>query len=172
MGAPCPVFATPETWRTLPGHPIARREAIKPRMPTRICGITFEAFTLEHSLIAPAVGWRVSLGRARFFYAPDLVSIDKADEALRGVPLYIGDGASLTRPLVRRRGERCIGHASIRQQLNWCAEHNVRRAIFTHCGSQIVTGDEDKVAATIRTMAEDCGVEARIAHDGMEMILR
>jgi phosphoribosyl 1,2-cyclic phosphodiesterase len=171
-GAPCPVFATPETWCVLRRYPIAQPQVIEPRTPRRICGITFEAFTLEHSVIAPAVGWRVGLGRVRFFYAPDVVSINRAEEALRAVPLYIGDGASLTRPLVRRRGEHCVGHASVRQQLNRCAEHDVRRAIFTHCGSQIVTGDEDKVAVAVRTMAADGGVRARIADDGMEMILR
>jgi glyoxylase-like metal-dependent hydrolase (beta-lactamase superfamily II) len=171
-GAPCPVLATPETWRALRRYPIAQREPIEPRTPRRICGITVQALTLEHSLSAPAVGWRVGLGRARFFYAPDLVSIDEADQALRGVPLYIGDGASITRPLVRKRGGHCIGHASIRQQLIWCAAHAVRRAIFTHCGSQIVAGDENKIVATIQTMAADCGVKAQIACDGMEMVLR
>jgi hypothetical protein len=43
------------------------------RKPERICGVAFEAFAVEHSLLAPAVGYRVSAGRACFFYVPDVV---------------------------------------------------------------------------------------------------
>jgi phosphoribosyl 1,2-cyclic phosphodiesterase len=171
-GAPCPVFMTSKTWHALVRYPIGQRCVIEPRNQVKICGMSFEAFTLEHSLIAPAVGWRMRLGRACFFYAPDVVSIHEPDEALGGVRLYIGDGASLIRPLVRKRGAHLIGHASMREQLDWCAKHGVRRAIFTHCGSAIVTGQENKLAGKLCEMAGDVGVKARIAHDGMTLMLR
>ena len=44
--------------------------------------------------------------------------------------------------------------------------------VVTHCGSQIVKGDERKVGAEIRSLAQERDVEIQIAHDGMEMILR
>jgi len=40
-----------------------------------VLGIEFEAFPVEHSLRAPAVGYRVTAGRRAIFYGPDLVSI-------------------------------------------------------------------------------------------------
>lgn len=46
-------------------------------------------------------------------YAPDVLSIRERDLTLEGKTLYVGDGASLTRSIVRRRGQIAIGHASI-----------------------------------------------------------
>ena len=69
---------------------------------------------MEHSLLAPAVGYRVSAGRACFFYVPDVVFIHERAAALKGVQLYIGDGATVSRSFVRKRGERLIGHAPVR----------------------------------------------------------
>ena len=86
--------------------------------------------------------------------------------------VYIGDGATLTRSFVRKRGDALIGHAPVRTQLGWCAKEGVPRAIITHCGSEIVTGHEDKLATRVRAMASELAIEARIARDGMELILR
>jgi phosphoribosyl 1,2-cyclic phosphodiesterase len=153
-------------------YPLAERRPIAPRRRTDVCGITFEAFTLEHSLRAPAVGFRVSAGGRRFFYAPDLVSIHQRAAALAGLDLYIGDGASLERDIVRRRGGRLIGHASVREQLRWCAEARVPRVVITHCGTQIVTGHAAKIEAWLQASAREHGLELRLAHDGMVVSLR
>ncbi len=59
-----------------------------------------------------------------------------AQKALRGVDLYIGDGATIKRTMVRKRGQMSIGHASIVAQLGWCKSTIIRQAIFTHCGSK------------------------------------
>ena len=37
--------------------------------------ISFEAFAVEHSLRAPAVGYRIRSGRITAFYVPDLAAI-------------------------------------------------------------------------------------------------
>jgi phosphoribosyl 1,2-cyclic phosphodiesterase len=171
-GAPCPVYAPQKTWQTLQISSIKERHLIKERTPTRISDIMFEAFPVEHSILAPAVGYKVSAGRARIFYAPDLTFIHDRAAALKGVQIYIGDGATLTRSFVRKRGERLIGHAPARTQLTWCRKEGVPRAIITHCGSEIVTGDERKLTAKLRAMATEPGLEARIAYDRMEFILR
>jgi len=171
-GAPCPVYAPQETWRTLPNYKIDDRHVIKNRTPTKICGIIFEAFPVEHSILAPAVGYRVVAGHARVFYGPDLLFIHDRAAALKGVQLYVGDGAALTRPFVRKRGDRLIGHATVRTQLGWCAKEGVSCAVITHCGSEIVNGDERKLALELCMMASERGIEAQIAHDRMELILR
>src|SRR6266566_6167482 len=170
-GAPCPVYAPRKTWQELPHYPIKDRHVIDERTPTKICGITFEAFPVEHSILAPAVGYRVSAGRARIFYAPDLIFIHERSAALQGVQIYVGDGATLTRSFIRRRGEALIGHAPVRTQLTWCGKEGVRRAIITHCGSEIVTGDERKIAAKLRAIGAERGVDVRIADDGMRVML-
>jgi Beta-lactamase superfamily domain len=99
-GAPCPVFAPEQTWQTLKGCRVDDCRVLPLRKPERICGVAFEAFAVEHSLLAPAVGYRVSAGRASFFYAPDVVFIHERAAALREVQLYIGDGATVSRSFV------------------------------------------------------------------------
>jgi phosphoribosyl 1,2-cyclic phosphodiesterase len=171
-GAPCPVCATPATWRTLSNYKIDDPRMIDEHTPTKICGITFEAFPVEHSILCPAVGYRVSAGRARIFYGPDLLFIHDRAAALKDAQIYIGDGATLTRLFVRKRGKRLIGHAAVRAQLAWCAKEGVPRVIITHCGSEIVTGDESAIRKTIAMTAREMGIEAEIAHDGMKLALR
>jgi phosphoribosyl 1,2-cyclic phosphodiesterase len=168
-GAPCPVYATQTTWQELQHYPVKDRHVIKERVPTKICGITFEAFRVEHSILSPAVGYRVSVGRARIFYAPDLIFIHERGAALKGVQIYIGDGATVTQSFVRKRGKALIGHSPVRTQLTWCQKEGVPRAIITHCGSEIVTGDERGISVKFRAMAAERGIEVRIAYDGLKL---
>ncbi len=171
-GAACPVHAPKETWRTLPDYKIDHPHVIEEGTPTKICGITFQAFSVEHSILAPAVGYRISAARARIFYGPDLLFIHNRAAALKDVQIYIGDGATIKRSFVRRRGDRLIGHAPVRTQLGWCAKEGVPRAIITHCGSEIVAGDERALRKTIAAIAREIGIETQIAHDRMELALR
>src|SRR5262249_1410967 len=152
-------------------YPIKDRHVIKHRTPTKICGITFEAFPLEHSILSPAVGYRVVAGRARIFYAPDLIFIHERRAALKGVHIYIGDAATVTRSFIRRRGQALIGHSPVRTQLTWCQKEGVPHAIITHCGSEIVTRDEREISAKLRAIGTERGVEVRIAYDGMKVKL-
>jgi phosphoribosyl 1,2-cyclic phosphodiesterase len=170
-GAPCSVHAPEKTWQTLQDCTVKERRLIEERTPTKICGIMFEAFPVEHSILAPAVGYRVSAGQVSIFYAPDLILIHDRAAALKDVQIYIGDGATLTRSFIRKRGKHLIGHAPVRTQLAWCRKEGVPRAIITHCGSEIVAADERKLTANLRAMATGPGLAVRIAYDGMKLIL-
>jgi len=78
-----------------PGRIVVLRSASdqRARTPTKICDITFETLPVEHSILAPAVGYRVNAGRARIFYAPDVIYIHERSAALKVVQINIGDGA-------------------------------------------------------------------------------
>jgi len=171
-GVSCPVFATRDTWRLIDRYPIADRGVVRPRRPFAIAGITFEAFPVEHSLRAPAVGYRIAAGRVAVFYCPDLVFIRDRDAALAQVALYIGDGTTITRPLVRRRGRRLIGHTMVPAQLAWCRHAGVPRAIITHCGTEIVAADQRKLNARINELGRRYGLRVEVAEDGMRAIVR
>jgi len=106
------VYATAQTWERIRRYPIEDKRTVIPGTHFRIGRITFLAFTLEHSLIAPAVGYRITSGSTSIFYAPHLVSIPRRGQALTGIALYIGDGASISRSLIRRRGKALIGHSA------------------------------------------------------------
>ncbi|MBZ5659721.1 MAG: MBL fold metallo-hydrolase [Acidobacteriia bacterium] len=171
-GAPCPVYATSKTWDGLKRYPIRDQETIVLRQPVRIGDIKFEAFSVEHSLIAPAVGYRITAGGVAVFYVPDLVSIHERHEALSGIQLYIGDGTSIIRPILRRRAEVLIGHASVRNQLDWCRDERVSHAVITHCGSQIVKADARTATNRVQTLGRERSVQVAIAHDGLKLIVR
>ena len=171
-GAPCPVYATAQTWALISHYPISDRHVIRIGKPFALARAQLEAIAVEHSVRAPAIGYRVAVGGTRFFYVPDLVSIRGRRKALRNVALYIGDGARVERPLLRRRGRRRIGHAAICTQLDWCRHAAIRHAIFTHCGSEIVGTNARIMAARLGQLGRERGVIADIAYDGMTLTLQ
>lgn len=171
-GTGCPVYASAQTWKALGDAAVSDRREMPIRDPIDIFGIIFEAFPVDHSTIAPAVGYRITAGRVSTFYVPDVVWIHDRHAALRGVRIYIGDGATITRSMVRKPGSELIGHVPARTQLTWCQKEGVARAIFTHCGTEIVKGDERTQGAKLRRLGHERGVEVEIAHDGMEKVLR
>ena len=170
-GAPCAVYATAETWDLIAGYPIEHRATLAPRVPEEIEGLTFEPCPVQHSLRCPAVGYRIGVGEGVAFYVPDVAAIAAHAEVLAGTALFIGDGAAITRPILRKEEGVLLGHAPIRTQLGWCRDVGVTRAVFTHCGSEIVGGDERRLGAKVRALARQCGVAARIAYDGLEIEL-
>lgn len=170
-GSPCPVYATLMTLDKLPIPKGSDLRPLYPRHPVIVQGIGVEAFVVAHSTRAPAVGFRISAGQASVFYVPDVVYIDDRKAALSGVDLYVGDGSTVADDLVRKQGRHLIGHTPIRTQLTWCMKEGVEWAVFTHCGEEIVAGDERRIGPRVKRMARERGVQARIAHDGMVITL-
>ena len=91
-GASCPVYATTVAWDALNSFPVFERRKMPLANPIVIDGVQFEAFPVEHSVRAPAVGYRVSIGSSHFFYVPDVAQLPHS-KVLREIDLYIGDGA-------------------------------------------------------------------------------
>lgn len=165
-GAPCPVYATKESWEVLKNYPVDKR-LVQPKKPFRLGDITFTSFPVIHSIRCPAVGYRITMGKTTLFYVPDLIDIIDRHRALKGVQLYIGDGATINHPIVRRKGDVLFGHTTIRAQLGWCQQEKIPQALFSHCGSQIVEGDGRVLGALVRKLGFEREVSASIAHDGM-----
>jgi phosphoribosyl 1,2-cyclic phosphodiesterase len=170
-GAPCPVYASKETLDLLRGFPIRDRREMPRQKSVVIDGVRFKAYSVQHSIRAPAVGYRVSVKGVRFFYVPDVAGLPDAPNTLRGISVYIGDGATMTRSMVRKKNGTLIGHAPMTGQLSWCKMAGVRRAIFTHCGSPIVRGNARVLNAAIRRLGRAQGIDARLACDGNRLSL-
>ncbi|MCX5921882.1 MAG: MBL fold metallo-hydrolase [Candidatus Dependentiae bacterium] len=168
-GAPCPVYATKESWALMEKYPIKERHTMEPRKKVEICGVIFETFPVIHSLLAPGVGYRITAEKTSIFVVHDLISIDDRYDALKNVKLYVGDGATIVRPMVRRKGDKLFGHTTIRAQLGWCQKEGVPLMVVTHCGTQIVAADGRTVNARIKSLAQERGVEVKVAYDGMKL---
>lgn len=165
-GSPFPVYATAATWRLIGAWPIRTRRFLRAWTPCVIHGIQFEAVPVEHSVRAPAVGYRITVGRRTIFYVSDIAALRQPDRALAGVSMYVGDGASLTRPMLRRRDGKVIGHASIAAQLDWCVDAGICRAVFTHCGSEIVRAGHRQARSRVKQLGWARGIDADLACDG------
>jgi glyoxylase-like metal-dependent hydrolase (beta-lactamase superfamily II) len=162
-----PVYATTLTLPRISRCALEYTHAVVPGEPFTIGSIRFIALAVEHSLHAPAVGLRVSCNGSAFFYVPDVAVLPFVTAALNGVSIYVGDGAAVTRPIIRWRDGHAIGHASIKIQLAWCREAKVRRVLFTHCGTGIVGSDARWINAVVRRLGQKVGVDAQVAHDRM-----
>ena len=147
--------------------PLTDREIVLPRSPFLIGKIMLEAFPVEHSIRSPAVGYRITAGRSSIFYVPDVVYIPESQSALQGIRAYIGDGASLRRPMVRSRNGKLFGHAAVRTQLGWCRKAGVRSAFITHCGSEIVGSDWRTSHTAVEQLGQEFGINAQLAWDGL-----
>jgi phosphoribosyl 1,2-cyclic phosphodiesterase len=171
---PCPVYLTSRSLDKLKeeGIDVMAHRIIRPGRSIKLGKIRVRVFPVVHSTRAPAVGYRLTSGRNTVFYVPDVVYIPDREKALRGARLYIGDGASLDKPLVRKPGKKLIGHTTVRTQCSWCAKEGVPKALFTHCGRDIVSSDKRAVDRRMREFSSEKGISARIACDGDEVIFR
>jgi hypothetical protein len=168
-GTSCPVYTPARTWRSLPAWPISERRVmpLHKSLPSPASALR----RYQSNTPFPAVGYRVSANPVRFCYVPDVVRLRNGRRALRGVDLYVGDGASITRPIIRRRGRAVIAHSSIRAQLDWRKTEQTAVAYFTHCGSEIVTAHARTIHRAVRRLGAERSVDARVARDGLRLIL-
>ena len=169
-GVGVPVLGTRKTHRLLRGFPISRFHEIKPGTMTRCGPFQITAYRVIHSLRAPAVGFRITAGGLTIAYNPDIISPVRPRAALSGVDVYIGDGSSLTRPLVRRHGTLLFGHTTVRAQLGWCRRFSIRRAFFVHCGKQLVEMDARELDRAVAELAGGNPITV-VARDGMRVDL-
>lgn len=169
-GAPCPVYATSITWSKGTSYSINQKYIIQEGDIVKIGKILIQAFGVEHSIHAPAVGYKISAGKKIIFYVPDLISIKREEEALSDVDIYIGDGAIIKRRiLMRKKDSFIVGHVPISDQMSWCKKYGIKKAIITHCGREIVMGNKEKIIKELQKIAQTNNVEIILAYDGMKI---
>lgn len=167
QGAPCPVYATADTWQRLSDYPLTEKRLLEAGKMQAINGLLIQAVPLFHSLRAPTVGLRIQAGNTCLFYAPDVAALIEPATSLKGVDLYIGDGSALDNSLLRVEQGRPCGHAPVSDQLQWCRAAGVESIIVTHCGGAII-GDEDSACDQIAALAANFGIDLKIAFDGLQ----
>ncbi|OGB74510.1 hypothetical protein A2V68_02765 [candidate division Kazan bacterium RBG_13_50_9] len=163
-----PVYAAGAAFEQLKKFKLPDLRRVRFNQIIKIGRLKVVPYGVVHSILAPAAGYRVNDGKAVFIYNPDIISIRQKNEILKKADLYIGDGATIKRPLVRRRGDKLFGHAAIFTQVNWCKTFGIRRAIFTHFGKEAVETDERSLKKRLREFGGS-SVEVSAAYDGMEV---
>lgn len=172
QGTDIPVCATKQTWQRIKNYPLAQRTVIRPNRKIIIGSLNIVPFAVWHSINAPAVGYKISDGDKTIFYVSDLVKIKNQKAALKGVDVYIGDGAIVTRTLlVRKKDSELVGHAPIVQQLSWCKKEKVPRMIVTHCGTEITTSHWDAINKRLKVLGKKYGMKIQLAYDGWKILL-
>lgn len=167
-GTNYPVYATQQTWNIIKNYNISQKHILQANKAINFGKLKIEPFAVEHSINAPAVGYKISSKKSSIFYVPDLIAIKKPKEALYNIKLYIGDGAIVTRTLLMRRKDHTpVGHAPIGLQLSWCQEQSITNAIFTHCGSEIVKSEPEAILKVIKKLGKLYNIKATIAYDGL-----
>src|SRR5438477_7047179 len=129
-GSPVPVYAAQAIWEVLGEYPIKERIVIAYEEPFFIGTLQFEAFFVEHSFWAFAVGYRITAGKKTIFCVHDLMKIKHRSKALQDIDLYIGDGASFNHPIIRYKDGIPFGHTTIKEQIAWCKQERVTRESF------------------------------------------
>lgn len=167
-GTDAPVYVSAQSYELLKHYPVKQFRVFELDDNLRIGPFRVRPYEVVHSLRAPAVGYRIRAAGTTLVYNPDIVSIVREQSVLAGVDLYIGDGATLTRPLVRRADGSLFGHTTVRAQLNWCKRHGIRRAYIVHCGKQLV----EMAPALLQERVDELAgptMRASVAYDGMRV---
>jgi L-ascorbate metabolism protein UlaG (beta-lactamase superfamily) len=119
---------------------------VKPLKAFRIGPFEITAVPVYHSIKAPAVAYLIEVGGQRIWYSPDFLWLKKEQHGhLKDLDVYIGDGSSLTRTLLRRKDKEIFGHMSVKKQLNLLTRLNpegLPHVIFTHFGKEGVEHED------------------------------
>lgn len=175
------VFATKPAWDYLRRHYKAlsgekgrfeeiypfKRYVIKDR-PFRLGPFTVKGVKVQHAKPGDpkALGFRIDMGPKVLWHCSDVYRIPNYKKVLKDVDIFIGDGASLKREIVQKRGGKtAFGHTSIEKQIRWAQEAEIPRIYFTQIGH--VGKTHADLDDTLREMAPN----AQALFDGAEISL-
>ncbi len=137
-----PIYLTKETLKYGKFKP-KNYKIIKPGKKFKIKDFTILPFKVLHSIICPAIGFKIIVNKKSIIYTGDLVDIINKNKILKNVDYYIGDGSCIKANLVRKKGNKIFGHARISTQINWCKEYEIKNIIFTHLGKETIKKEKD-----------------------------
>lgn len=118
-----PVFMSKETSGRLPEKkfPLENRQVVKGNF--KFGSIKAREISVNHSSKAPMSGLTIETDEGKIGYFPDV--LDVPDKSIfKELSIYIGDGSSLTRDIVRTTKGKRVGHASMITQMALCQGEN------------------------------------------------
>jgi len=167
-GTDIPVFVSKDTAKLIKKYPLSNLNIFEFYKKFKLGPFTILPYPVIHSVLALAGGFKITQGKFNFIYNPDLIYIKKIKHILKNVDLYIGDGATIDKNLVRKTKGQLVGHTTVRTQINWCAKYNIPWFIVSHCGSQIVKASPKELKRKLDKYKKT-NVKVQIAYDGLEI---
>jgi ribonuclease BN (tRNA processing enzyme) len=171
-GTSAPVHASAITHELTAKMPIATRVVLEPGRSVPVGPFRLTAIPVVHSVRCPCVGVRLEVEGRTLVYSGDIVSFEDPDGALGGAEVYVGDGSTLTGSLVRRHASgMLLGHTTVRAQLGWLAKRGIRRAVFSHFGTEPIEMGEDSLREALAKLVSERlpGAEVTAARDGLTL---
>jgi ribonuclease BN (tRNA processing enzyme) len=171
-GTSAPVYASEITHDLTGKFPIPERVVLEPFRRVRLGPFRLTAIPVVHSVRCPCVAARLEVSGRTIVYSGDVVAFERPDEALDGAEIYVGDGSTLTRSLVRRHPSGAlIGHTTVRAQLGWLGKSGVPRAVFSHFGKEPIEMGEAVLRESLQNLASERapGCQVTAARDGLTL---
>jgi ribonuclease BN (tRNA processing enzyme) len=131
--------------------------------------LSVTAFPVVHSVRCPCVAARIDTPEGTVVYSGDVVAFEEPEAALAGAVLYVGDGSTLKRSLVRRHASGVLmGHTTVRAQLGWLGKFGVPQAVFSHFGKGPIELGEEALESALEALAVEKAPGCRVlaARDG------
>ena len=167
-----PVYMTPFTDKLLdPEHyPMRDRRVIRCGREYDIYGLKVTPHRVYHSVKAPTVGLLLRVGDKKIWYCSDYLHLKDYTRILDGVDIWIGDGSSVSRDLIRvnERYREPFGHSSLKTQIRQAERVGCKLFIVTHLGKEAI---EDYTDRELRKELETEKVKVIVARDGKEIDL-
>jgi ribonuclease BN (tRNA processing enzyme) len=173
-GTQLPVYASAATHEITGGMPIARRIVLEPGARVAVGPLALTAFPVVHSVRCPCIAARIETPEGVVVYSGDIVAFEDPGAALSGAAVYVGDGSTLERPIVRRHSSGVLfGHTTVRAQLGWLGKHGVPRAVFSHFGQGPIGMGDEALGEALRRLAEKKapGCDVTAASDELRLVL-
>jgi len=126
--------------------------------PGEINHLSVVPLEVEHSKIAPAVGFIIYTDHLKLLYFPDFLRIPN-ERPLRNADLAFFDTASLKKDIARGP-EKNIGHQSALNSIRMAKRLGIKNIIFTHIGT--IGGNHDWLQGELQKLAENEGYEGKV----------
>ena len=121
----------------------------------KVKGLTIEFVPVHHSVRCPMCA--IYFPDLRLMVATDIVApVGGWSQWKRKIRFYVGDCSSPAAPIIRRRGGKIFGHASVVSQIKALGD---KHYLFTHHGRQTIELKEREVIKRI-------GAPIKVAKDG------
>lgn len=132
-----------------------------------IQGANLFFFPLYHSTLAPISAVGIEAGGKKLLYAPDFLGFVRYNSFINNLDLYIGDGSSLKRSIVRPDK---VGHMSIVNQLKMWQELGIPKKIaFLHWGKWIMQFSQKEIEQIINGLSRIYKVDIKALWDRKEI---